>query len=135
MGGVVVHRAHDPIEAQVLASNLQAAGIPAYVEGGSLVDEWAMSQRLLNRLGVRVVVPEDRAEEAVEFLGSKPELSEAELAAQALAAAPDQAAPGDAPLLLDGMRRRPWRVGILLFLLAWPLAAIVVFELGAWLRR
>ena len=43
---------------------VQAAGIPAYRPGGSLTDEFAMSQQLMNLQGVRVYVPGNRLEEA-----------------------------------------------------------------------
>ncbi|MFN0057138.1 MAG: putative signal transducing protein [Planctomycetota bacterium] len=61
---VTVYTAGRESEAQVIVALLKSAGIPALVEGSSLMDEWAVSQRLLGRLGVTVQVPAERAEEA-----------------------------------------------------------------------
>jgi hypothetical protein len=46
-----LHRAH------LVAGALNASGIPTFVDEDNLVDEWAMSQKLMGVLGVRVLVP------------------------------------------------------------------------------
>jgi hypothetical protein len=81
----VVHTARSPEEAKLLAARLQAEGIPATVEGDGLVDEFAMSRRLMNLLAVRVMVPTSSLERAREILGPV-EVDDDELERQALAA-------------------------------------------------
>jgi hypothetical protein len=129
---VVAHVARDASEAQVLAANLNAAGIPAYVENAALVDHYAMSQKLMNRMGVRVHVMSDRVEEAREFIADRPQISDDELEAQALAAVPEDEPPlATAHPFMDWMRRRFWRNTILLFPgLLGPLAIILLILLG-----
>lgn len=85
----VVKVAADPAQAKLLAARLQAEGIPAYIEGDSLADEMAMSQRLMNLTGVKVLVPTTSLERAKELLGPDDvAIGLDELTAQALAAAP-----------------------------------------------
>ena len=55
-------------EADIIVSILNGAGIPAYRPGGLLVDEFAMSQQMMNLQGVRVYVPGNRLEEARKVL-------------------------------------------------------------------
>ena len=55
-------------EADVIVGILDEAGIPAYRPGGQLMDEFAISQQMMNLQGVRVYVPEDRKMEAQEAL-------------------------------------------------------------------
>lgn len=88
---VVVRTASTPSQAKVFVTLLQAEGIPAYIEGDSLTDEFAASQRLMNLLGVKVLVPASELARAAEILAVV-ELPEGELEAQALAAAPEIAA-------------------------------------------
>ena len=45
-----------PFEAQVIAGVLRDAGVPAYVSGGMLTDEFALSQTLLNLQQVEIQV-------------------------------------------------------------------------------
>ena len=45
---VDLHVARTPFEAQVIAGVLRSAGVPAYVAGAQLTDEWAISQTLAN---------------------------------------------------------------------------------------
>jgi hypothetical protein len=61
---VVLMTAKNTFEAQVVAGILREAGIPVYVAGQSLQDEFAMSQALLNLSRVRIQVPKERLEEA-----------------------------------------------------------------------
>ena len=84
---MVAKIATTPDHAKVLAALLQAEGIPAYVAGQGLADEFAMSQRLMNSEGVRVLVPAGSLEAAQEILQDCA-IDDAELTAQALAAAP-----------------------------------------------
>ncbi len=51
-------------EADIIVSILNGAGIPAYRPGSMLVDEFAMSQQLMNLQGVTVFVPGNRLDEA-----------------------------------------------------------------------
>ncbi len=53
---VPFHTARTPFEARVIVAVLEDAGIPAYVAGGALTDEFALSQQLLNVQGVCVQV-------------------------------------------------------------------------------
>jgi hypothetical protein len=57
-------RARSPAEAQVVAALLRAAGIPFYIEGRLLQDEFALSQALMGLTRARVEVPADRLQEA-----------------------------------------------------------------------
>jgi hypothetical protein len=118
-GPVVVRTASTPNEAKVFVALLQAEGIPAHVDSDWLVDEFIMSRRLMNMNAVKVFVPADAVERAREIL-QQAGVDEAELTAQALAAAPDPLAPP--PPIVDGPRPRrtlpPWLpvvLGILAF--------------------
>ena len=46
----------NPFVADLVVQILKSAGIPSYVEGGSLADEYAASQRLLGGMGSIVYV-------------------------------------------------------------------------------
>ena len=63
-------KAATPFEAQVIAGVLRDAGVPAYVEGQQLTDEFAMSQTLMNLQGVRIKVPKRDLERAREALAA-----------------------------------------------------------------
>jgi hypothetical protein len=119
----VVRVAASPEQAKIFVALLQAEGIPAYVEGDSLADEFATSRRLVNLIGTEVKVPTSSLERAREIL-TKVEIDPAELEQQALAAA-DGEAPVPPP---DPQRPRAHS--------RWPLvvaiSAAVVF-LGLWL--
>jgi hypothetical protein len=54
--------------AQLVAGLLRDAGIPVYIGGSQLQDEWAMSQKLMGMLSTDVQVPRDRLAEAREIL-------------------------------------------------------------------
>ena len=56
--------------AQLVADLLREAGIPVYVGGSQLQDEWAISQKLMGLLSTEVQVPRDRLEEARGILAS-----------------------------------------------------------------
>ncbi len=85
-------------EARLIVAVLQDAGIPAYRTGGSLVDEFAMSQRLMNLQGVDVHVPSDRLAEAEAALAASRKDSAAtgeslDALAEAAASDPDAEVP------------------------------------------
>lgn len=84
---VVAKTARTPTEAKLFAAMLEAEGIPAYVEGGSLSDEFAVSQKLMNVSGTKVKVREDHLTQAQDIL-TDVEIDDADLEAQALAAEP-----------------------------------------------
>lgn len=50
--------------AHLIAGRLQENDIAAHAEEDNLADEWAMSQKMMGTLGVRVLVPGDRLDEA-----------------------------------------------------------------------
>lgn len=81
----VVRVAATPQQAKILVALLQVEGIPATVEGDSLADEVAVSRRLLNLNGTRVMVPTQSLARAREILESV-QVEEDELESQALAA-------------------------------------------------
>ena len=65
---VVIHRAQSRSEAQIVVSVLRSAGIPAYVDGQFLNDEFAASQAIMNLGSVEVQVPHEAAAEARKIL-------------------------------------------------------------------
>jgi hypothetical protein len=65
---VDLETASTPMMADLLLGLLKTAGIPAYVGGRYLQDEWAISQIVLGRVGVKVQVPRKHLEEAREVL-------------------------------------------------------------------
>lgn len=102
----VVRIAATPQQAHLFVALLQAEGIPAHVDGDSLADEVAMSRKLMNLAGTRVLVPTACLERAREVLGDAG-VDERELEAQALAAeAPESEAPQPPPA--DARRRNVW---------------------------
>ena len=84
----IVRVANTAAEAKVLVAILQAEGIPAYVDSASLADEFAMARQMMNLQGVQVRVPEGAVERAREVLANA-QVDDADLEAQALAAAPE----------------------------------------------
>lgn len=60
--------AKTPAEAQVVAALLRAAGIPVYVGGRLLADEFAVTQAAMGLAQVAVQVPADRLAEAKALL-------------------------------------------------------------------
>lgn len=81
----VAATAATPGQAQVFCAVLRAQGIPARVDGDLLADEWAVSRRLMNLLGTRVMVPTASLSAARELL-QPASISLDDLTAQALAA-------------------------------------------------
>ena len=65
---VPMERVSSPQIAALVAQILKDAGVPAYVAGSLLQDEWAMSQKAMGLLGVEVQVPAEYLDEAREIL-------------------------------------------------------------------
>ncbi len=65
---VEVATARNHSEALIIAAVLRSAGIPTYIEGAQLQDEWAASRRLLGLLSGRVQVPASLRDEALRVL-------------------------------------------------------------------
>jgi hypothetical protein len=63
-GYVLLVEDANPLRAHLIAGALDEAGIPHVVEEDNLADEFAMSRKLMNTQGARVMVPEDRLAEA-----------------------------------------------------------------------
>lgn len=74
---VVVKHSSDPATARVFVQILIAEGIPAFVNGTELMDEFAMSQKLLGNLVCDVQVPRDLEERARSVLAAAKEAGEA----------------------------------------------------------
>lgn len=81
----VVRVAATTSQAKILVAQLQAAGIPAFVEGDSLADEVAVSRRMLNLNGTRVMVPTQSLAAAREVL-AEAQVPVEDLEAQAIGA-------------------------------------------------
>ena len=64
----VLLRARTPVEAQVVLALLRAEGIAAYVNGGALTDEFAVSQRLMRLQGAEIEVGEQDFDQAQRVL-------------------------------------------------------------------
>lgn len=130
-----------PAQAKMFVAMLAAEGIPARVDGDSLADEVASSQRLMNLVGTRVMVPTSALQRAQELL--KPlHVDPNDLVRQALAADPEvphdrgranasvgPAAVSEAAAAAAASTRR-----VLLVLLALAVGAAVVFAL-LWRRE
>lgn len=84
----VARVASTPSEAKIFVAMLQAEGIPARTDGDSLVDEFAASQRLMNLVGTKVLVPTSSLARAREILQPEP-VDPVELERAALAASPE----------------------------------------------
>lgn len=100
----VVKVATTAAQAKIFAALLQAEGIPAQVDGDSLADEVAISRRLINLNGTRVLVPTGSLERAREILTAM-QIPDDELEAQAMAAeAPEKLVARPAPTAGTGSR-------------------------------
>lgn len=128
----VVRVAKSPAEAQLFVAMLESAGIPAYVEGESLADEFAMSRKLMNLGGTSVMVPTSSLARAREVLaegdGDAAPPTESDLPAQA-AAGPSSAREDTA-----SRSRTPW-AAILGFCLAVVFLLLWVGQLEARARE
>lgn len=106
---------------------LRGEGIDAFVDGGHLVDEFAVSQRLMNRLGARIMVPAEQLARAREVMAALGSVDAADLAAQATAMADPQKAAGGPP-------RGPGHARLLPYVWA-AIASVLAVVLGMlWLR-
>lgn len=73
---VELMRAKTPIEAQIIAGVLSEAGIPCYVPGGQLTDEFAVSQQLLGLQNVIISVRSTDLEQAQQAVAAARDLGE-----------------------------------------------------------
>ena len=119
---VVAKTANTPAQARLFVSLLEAEGIPAFVDGDSLTDEFAMSRKLMNLVSVRVMVPPSSLERAREIL-QPVAVDEQELARQAEAAAEPETPPV-APVKGQS-RARVW---------PWLLLVLGSWAVVSWLR-
>lgn len=83
----VARVANTPAQAKIFVAMLEAEGIPARIDGETLADEFAASQRLLNLSGTRVLVPTSALQRAQEILQTEP-VDPEELERAALVGAP-----------------------------------------------
>ncbi len=130
---VTVITARDADEARVIQAVLRSAGIPAMTEGDSLMDEWAVSQRALGRIGSAVKVPPSFLEQARAVL---------EEALRLEGVFPDSSASPDPELALDteqeeeerrlaeDARSRAWPTSAVIWLCA--LFALAALFAGLW---
>lgn len=63
-GYVVLTAEPNLLRAHWIAGGIKAAGIPVHVEENNLQDEFAVAQKAMGAIRFRVLVPEDRLEEA-----------------------------------------------------------------------
>ncbi len=119
----VVKIAATPVQAKLFVAMLQAEGIPAHVDGDSLADELALSRRLMNLQGVRVLVPTASLERAKTILAGA-DVSVDDLEEQALAAASSEREP--TPRTEPRRSSIDWRLLVV--------SAIAVVFGGLWVR-
>lgn len=81
----VVKIAANPAQAKMFVAQLEAAGIPATTDSAP-PDEFAMSQRMMNLNGTKVMVPTEALEKAKEVLADVQDVDLDELTRQALKA-------------------------------------------------
>lgn len=67
---VVLDTYPNPFIAETLVGILKDEGVPAFVDGANLTDEFATSQRAMGALSVRVFVPGDRLEDARKIIAA-----------------------------------------------------------------
>jgi hypothetical protein len=109
---VLLQHATTPDHANLLRALLQGAGIPAHVDGTMLADEFAISQRMMNQQGVKLMVPHDRLAEARDVIASAA-VSEDELERQAMAAGGEEESAPATPETNGGHGRLTLLLGIL----------------------
>lgn len=121
----VARIANTPAQAKIFLAMLHAEGIPARVDGESLVDEFAASQRLMNLVGTRVMVPTSALQRAQEILQPVTVDPEELARAAAVGASPPPPDPGSTEAAktaaADSTRN------LLLALLALAIGAAVLF--------
>lgn len=117
--------ASTPAQAKIFVAMLAAEGIPARVDGDSLVDEFAASQRLLNLVGTRVMVPTSalqRAQEILQPVQVDPDELERAASVGASTRAPDPSSAAAAQIAAASSTRT-----LLLALLALAIGTAVLF--------
>lgn len=117
--------ASTPAQAKIFVAMLAAEGIPARVDGDSLVDEFAASQRLLNLVGTRVMVPTSALQRAQEILQPVTVDPEELARAAAVGASPPPPAPGSTEAAKTAAANATRT--LLLALLAMAIGAAVLF--------
>ncbi|MBL8738825.1 MAG: hypothetical protein JNL12_20515 [Planctomycetes bacterium] len=117
----VARVASTPSEAKIFVAMLRAEGIPARTDGDSLVDEFAASQRLMNLVGTKVIVPTSSLARAREILQPEP-VDPVELERAALAASPEPT-----PLRRPAAAANASSSRLLLALLVLAIGAAVLF--------
>lgn len=70
---VVVKHLSDPVSAKLVVQILLGEGIPAFVNGAELMDEFAMSQMALGSVACDVQVPKEHEEQATKILAAAKE--------------------------------------------------------------
>jgi hypothetical protein len=133
-GPVLARIASTAAEAKVLVALLRGEGIAATVDGDSLADEIAISRRLMNLNGVRILVPAAQLEEARAFLADTA-VPPDELEAQAMAEPPEAAPATPATAVGARPRRRRFMpllivLGAALLLALWVVALWLIHSLG-----
>lgn len=73
---VVVEKASNSFEAELIAGILESAGIPAMIDGRFLQDEFAMPQKMLGMKGVKVCVRKEDLEDARQVLADTREAAD-----------------------------------------------------------
>jgi hypothetical protein len=71
---VFLIHAKDKIQAQVLASLLEAEGIETFVPGANLLDEFASASQRMGGLGMSIHVPAGRLDDALQLLAEAREV-------------------------------------------------------------
>lgn len=120
----VARIANNPSQAKIFVAMLAAEGIPARIEGESLVDEFAASQRMLNLVGTRVMVPTAALQRAQEIL-QPVQIDPAELERAALGAMPEF--PAGSTAQQSASATSPSWTPVLLLLLVLAIGAAVLF--------
>ncbi len=119
---VTFHTARSPLDAELIASVLREAGIPTYVEGSQLSDEFAISQRLMGLNSVRIQVPRERLRDAEAAVAEAHEGS-GDVDAAAAAFVTEDAPPSAPPVAASPRRGWLLPVGLgiaaLTFLVRW----------------
>ena len=67
---VVFEKADSQIEASIIKGILESEGIPVYVDGELLMDEFNMSQKLMNMSGISIEIAQEDLERARAIVAS-----------------------------------------------------------------
>src|SRR5262245_302695 len=93
----LLHQARTPAEAQGRGAMLRGAGSGARVRDDLRAAEFAVSQRLMNQVGVRILVPTAQLDDARAILAESRSIGDDELTAQAVAATGAEASESERP--------------------------------------